>query len=369
MNRRNLIILGWCFVFAVLVVVTLYAASYTIVHQPNSFLREYRKFAADKAGELDLTYNSFYIAGVTATHVYLGNVTAPFKMLVVNHALTDTQHVQLTLKNNANPWLYMRTMITVDSPYFYMADGVMPAVFRGTLGEWQAERITADSTYFTRMVPISATSFAIRTNSYPSLDNVLGKIQIDTPHVKLAHGLLERQVDGVFCTDGELFYNNDLNKLVYTYYYRNGYIVCDTNLNLEYRGHTLDTFRRAQIKVGYVKSDSSRKLTYKKYVNVRSHTSGNYLFIKSGLLAKNDPRNLFDKATVIDVYDLRRNVYAFSMILANYKEGTNLSNFRVFKNQELFAIYDQYLLRYTLEPSYFHEVMPAVTIKTDMVIR
>lgn len=353
MNRKNLIILGCCLVFATLVVLTLYAASYTIVHQPNSFFREYDKFTALKVRSVDLGVNSYYIAGVTGNHIYLGNVTNPFKLLVTNHALNDTQHVQLNLKNTDNPWVYNRTMVRVDSPYFFMQDGVMPAIFRGTIGEWRAERFMYDSgAYFKHCVPIGRTSFAMRTNSYPSLDNVLGKIQPDSPYVKLNAALLEKQIDGLFDTDGQLFYNKDLQKLVYTYYYRNGYIVYDTNLNLDYRGHTIDTFMRAQIKVGYVKADDSRTLTYKKYINTRSFTSGNYLFINSNLLAKNDQPNLFDRLAVIDVYDLRNDRYAFSFLLANYDDNAKLNDFVVFKNRELIAIHDHYLIRYDLNSAH-----------------
>lgn len=352
MNKKNLIALACCFVFATLVVLTLYGASYKKVHSPNSFLREYRKAFAAKASTMDITYSSYYIAGVTNEHIYLGNVTAPFRLLIVNHALTDSQRVHLKLKNEANSWVYKKTMITVDSPYFYMADGIMPAVFRGRLGEWQAERIISDAAYFTRLIPLSHSSFAIRTTGYPSLENVLGKLQADTPRVKLEPTLLEKQIDGRFCTDGELFYNRDLKKLVYTYYYRNGYVVYDTNLNLTYRGHTIDTFKRAQIKVGYVDSDNSRKLTYKKFINTRSTTSGNYLYIRSGLLAKNDSEHLFDKMSAIDVYDLRSKAYAFSFTLTNYPAEAKPNNFAVYKNEALFSVSGNYLIRYNLKSKY-----------------
>jgi hypothetical protein len=354
MNRRNLIILGCCFVFATTVVLTLYAASYKAVHTPNSFLRDYRKFAAIKANELDVEYNSWYIAGVTGEHVYLGNIMAPMRLLVTNLTLTDTQHVRLRIKDTEDATIYVKTRIKIDPPYFYIADGTRPVLFRGKLGEWEAERFMYDKAYFTQATPIGSTSFAIRTNSPATLDNVLGKVRNDTPRVMLDSTLLVKQVDGIFCTDGELLYNKDLNKLVYTYYYRNGFVVYDTGLNLAYRGHTLDTFMQAQIKVGYIPSEKVSKLTYKKTIHKSTSASGSNLFIHSGLLAKNDVADLLDRVAVVDVYDLRNDTYRFSFIVPHLGfEKTKLRDFMVLNNKTLVALHDHHLVRYDLKQEFF----------------
>jgi hypothetical protein len=353
MNRKTIIILGCCLLFASVLVITLYAASHKIVHKHNSFLREYKKFAAVKSNEMDIGFNSWYIAGITADHVYLGNVTAPFRLLLMNSTLTDSQHVKLHIRNMKNPIVYKSTTIKIAPPYFYIADGLKPALFRGMIGDWQAESLTYDSgVHFTRLVPISKTSFAIRTNEAQTFANILGKVQSDTPYIQLKHGLLQKQVDGIFCTDGMLLYNDDLKRLIYTYYYRNEYIVCDTNMNLDYRGHTIDTFSRAQIKVGHINSENSNTLLDRKFVNIRSCTYGNYLFIRSNLLAKHDPKNWLSTQSVIDVYDLKSNTYRFSFILPNHGKA-RVKDFMVLNNKTLIALFDHYIIKYDLQQSYF----------------
>lgn len=355
MNRKTVIILGSCFLFATIFMITLYATTRTIVHERNSFIREYAKFAAVQSSEMDIGLNSWYIAGITEDHVYLGNVTAPFNVLATNSTLTDSQHVKLSIKNLQNPKVYKSALLKIDSPYFYLADGVKPALYRGLLGKWEAEFFPYDSgAYFSRLVPISKSSFGIRTVETRSSDNILGKVQMNSPRIQLKNGLLQKQVDGIFCTDGMLHYNKDLKRLIYTYYYRNEYIVYDTNLNLDYRSHTIDTFSQARITVGYVKSNDTKTLTDRHFVNIRTCTSGKYLFVWSNLLAKNDSKDILDNSSVIDVYDLSNKTYRFSFLVPHYDNNEiKMREFMVFGSKTLIALYDHYLVKYDLQKRYF----------------
>ena len=50
--------------------------------------------------------------------------------------------------------------------------------------------------------------------------------------VSLKHGILEKQIDGVFDVDGILTYSTEPNLLSYVYYYRNEYIIMDSDLTV-----------------------------------------------------------------------------------------------------------------------------------------
>jgi hypothetical protein len=353
MNRKTIIILGSCFVFATTLMIGLYAATRKLLHEPNSFLREYKQLIDAKSNEIDLGVNSYYIAGITKDHVYLGNVTAPFRMLITNLALTDTQHVELKVKGMDTLTFYNPLTVKIEPPYFYIADGTMPGVFRGRIGEWEADRLLSNKEYFTQLIPLSSSSFAIRTNQIKTQYHVLGKLQNHEPHITIEPTLLQKQVDGFFCTDGVMNYNKDLKKLVYTYYYRNEFIVYDTNLNLDYRGHTIDTFSRAQIKVEHIASENTNTLTYKKFINKGTCTSGDYLYINSNLLARNDPPDMFPTMTIVDVYDLREDTYEFSFSVPNYDVDDKIRDFRIFENKVFIALYDRYMVKYDLPSQYF----------------
>jgi len=354
--KRTIILLTTCFVIGASSVVALYAINKKIVHKPNNFLRTYyNKILRKRTENLDLKYNSYYLAGIADNNIYLGNVSNPLHLIKANYTLTDTQHVRLNvsienLKSTQSIW------IKIGSPYFYIVDGNMPWVLRGKLNEWIADRFIVDSTYFSQIVPINGHSFGIRTQLRENGEYILGKIQLKAPHQQLKAGLLQKQIDGFFCTDGVLNYNSEINKLVYTYYYRNEYIVYDTNLRLDYRGHTIDTFSRAQLTIGYITSDSTATLTSRKTINTMAQTSGNCLFIASNLMAKNDISGILDTQTIIDVYDLRYNRYKFSFTITNLSHRDKVRDFRIFQNKLLVVLFDHELACYELQEEAMEQI-------------
>jgi hypothetical protein len=300
---------------------------------------------------IDLKYNSYYIAGITEDHVYLGNITAPFDLIITNKALTDSQHVKISIKGIENATVFKSATVKIKPPYFFLTDGLRPAIYRGVLGKWEAERIDYDSTaYFKQIAPLGPNSFTILAAAYPTLQNALGKEKLDSPRVELNKSLLQKQIDGIFCTDGMLAYNTDLNRMIYTYYYRNEFIVADTNMILDYRGQTLDTISKAQIKIGHVSSDNTTKLLDKTTTNLKTCTRGKYLYINSNLLAKNDGKDWLDNNSIIDVYDLTTNTYRFSFTIPRY-EGTKARDFMV-SDDVLIVLYDHHMAKFDLQPNY-----------------
>lgn len=351
MKKTSIIILCCCTVFATTLVLTLYAATRKIVNERYDFLREYAIHAAVQASEMDIEFNSWYIAGITPDRIYFGNVTAPLHILTTNTTLTDSQHVQVSIEGA--PTIYKSAVVRITPPDFYIADGRKSVIYKGQLRNWQAKPVTLDSnTYFSQIIPIGNSTFAIRGNSARTGDNILGKIQQADPHMVLNAELLVNQQDGIFSTDGKLLYNALLKELIYTYYYRNEFIVFDTSLNLKYRGHTIDTFSRAQIKIGHIGSDNVNQLMDKKTINQQSCTSGKYLYVKSNVLAKNDIRDRLSRESIIDVYNVQDNTYRFSFTLPHHSEK-KLQDFMVFDDKILIALYDHFAVRYDLQPKYF----------------
>lgn len=358
MKRRTLIIAVGCFVLSVTIVMVLYAISDLSSDKHEPFSRVFRDDILKNMRMLDCKYNSYYIAGATADHIYLGNFTAPLHILQTNNVLKDTQHILVNIRNLPN--LKHRSLrVKVDSPYFFLMEGVMPYLLRGKIQDWQAYKFMYDSVFFTHAVPIGPTSFSIRALSSDSREYVLAKVNNETPHIKLFPGLLEKQIDGVFCVDGQLQYNKQLKQLIYMYYYRNQYIVMDSNLNLAFRANTIDTNRIAKIKVDSIRSKKSfSKSGPSKLVNRTFSTSGDWLYINSKLLSIKENALVFKESSVIDVYNLKNHSYHFSFYLPDYKEK-KMSNFLV-HNNVLFAVYDQYLISYDLNLSFTKYSKPFV---------
>ena len=316
-------------------------------HQFNSFSRLFLPDSQIQLlGNLDINVNSFYIAGVSATNIYLGNFKAPSVVLIANTFLTDTQYVRITIDKQES-FKYRSIRLEVDSPYFYLFEGTIPMVLRGEITKWHGNPIIQEGNGFTESLSVSRSSFAFRKIEGQPLETRLGKQMIWPPYSKIATHLLEKQLDGVFCTDGMLHFVKDLGWLVYVYFYRNQFICADTSLNLLYRGNTIDTISQAKIKLGEVKSESAIRLSSPPLmVNKKSAVSGKWLFINSNLLAENEDTKVFEKSSVIDVYNLKDNRYEFSFYLPEFK-GLKMREFKVFDNS-LIVLYDHYILKYKL---------------------
>jgi hypothetical protein len=347
--RKTFILVSVVFFFSLLVIVVLYLVSDRLNHQHSAFTRLFPPHPVLFDRAIDVQYNSYYIAGATPMHFYLASFTAPLHLLSLNTVSADTQHVRITMKDDLQRFRSIR--VKVDSPFFYITDGVRPALLKGHVGPWHASRYMYDSAYFTEAVPLGPASFVIRSVSRIK-GNFLSKQTNTYPHLRPDTTLLVKQVDGLFCTDGMMHFNRDLNMLVYLYHYRNQFICMDTSLNLRYRGNTIDTVSRAQIKVASIRSDHSVTLAAPPLmVNKKSATSGNYLFVNSALQAKNETAESFNNASVIDVYDLRDGLYRFSFYLFDFNKEKP-REFRV-AGDRLVALYNHYAVVYRLEEKYF----------------
>src|SRR5690606_32827487 len=141
-------------------------------HHRNSFTRRYPHHPIKRIHELDLGFNSYYLAGAGQGKIYLANPTSPLHMLVVDTTLKDTQHIQMNIPYGDLKFRTIRTR--VEPPYFYFMDGTVPVIFRGTVDQWTARPISMDDAYFILANPISPNSFVIRTHSIKSDKSELG---------------------------------------------------------------------------------------------------------------------------------------------------------------------------------------------------
>lgn len=354
MERKHLILLTACLLVMSTIIIALYAFSPLGKEiRPASFIRNFpTQPVIEQKAVMDIKYNSYYISGATSDNIYLSNYTALEHLLVTNVALTDSQHVRLKIIGLDSILRPGKFRTVVDSPYFYLTHGLEPCLLRGTIGNWHAARFMPDSAYFVEAIPISPSSFALRSYSNISKGYELARQIADSPHFEFKYDLLEKQIDGLFCVEGKIHYSESLKQLVYLYSYRNQYIVADTNFDLVYRAHTIDTFSRARVKVTNIESENASMLSSPPTnINGLSCVSGKYLFVQSNLLAKNEDKEEFINGVVIDAYDLVNRTYSFSFHLRDHR-NKKLSDFKVFKNQ-LVAIFDQYLVIYEFKPKNF----------------
>ena len=362
-KKKTIVILSIGSIISMFLVVGLYLLSEDIIHrQRDVFIRRYPHHIANQENALDLGYNSYYIAGVADGKIYLGNRSAPAHLVVLDTTLKDTTHVKINIADTE--LRFNKPVIRVNPPNFFVLDGKAAIVLKGNTSNWIASLMLKDKAYFSKVEPMGNSSFALLAKSAATKENVLGKISVnDSVEVNLYPNLLQKQIDGVFCTDGMLLYEREIQKLIYVYYYRNEFIVADANLKQEYIGKTIDTISKAQIKVENIQSENSYTLGGQPLVvNKQSFIYKNYLFISSNMLGKYENASMLNQASIIDVYDINDNTYKFSFYLYKYKLK-KLYEFQVYDNLVI-AIEDKYIVTHKLRKTPF-EGMKLAEKKTD----
>lgn len=343
------------FLLSVVIVVLLFIASEDIIYKRNNFVRRFPQHPVVLKHQLDLKHNTYFIAGMDKNYIYLSNDNALLHIKVLNTKLDITEENGLTVTNLDLP--FRALTLQVFPPNFYFMDGYVPVIFSGKVSGWKAEEEHPSKAFFSLIASIDSTSFAIRARDSETKEDVLGILKIgDSSSVQLSRDLLKKQVDGVFDTDGSLIYNQQLERIIYTYFYRNQFVVVDKGLQLDYVGKTIDTISQAQIKVQYISPEKGSKFSEPPLiVNKKTATYGNYLFVHSNLMGRFENKETWKKSSVIDVYDLVSNTYVLSFYIPNIGRD-NMFDFYLFEDV-LVCLVGNYIQVYKLDPHYFEGII------------
>ncbi|RTY78847.1 hypothetical protein EKL97_13725 [Flavobacterium sp. LS1P28] len=322
------------------IVLSLYFLSEHIIHKRNNFVRRFPSHAQPEISKVDLQYNSYYFAGIADGKIYLGNTTAPLSVMVIDTTLKTKSQVRIQLDNKDLP--YRSVEVRIASPYFYLTDGTVPCIFRGSIKDWKAKQQKGKIFRFTLAEPMDSITMAFRLTIPSAASNILGTYKIvDRIISKVNPHLLQRQIDGIFDTDGMLIYNQQFNRLHYIYYYRNQFITINPQLQLERKGKTIDTVSKAQIKVANLPDGESKMSAPPLVINKAASVYKNLLFINSERIGKYEDKNMLDHASIIDVYDIITGNYLSSLYVYHI-DKEKIKSFRVYDNK-LFTLTGHYL--------------------------
>lgn len=291
----------------------------------------------------DIRHRTHYIAGKVSDKIYLGDNSSPKRVLIIDTGRSDSIkegsiRVSEGFKN--------ASCLIVDSAQFTACDLMSYHVYRGDVDDWKANAFMMDGAFFAEAVPIRNNTLIVRTFSDTVREYVLARKTKSLPSLERKTGLLEKQIDGLFCTDGMLHFNKEANQVVYVYYYRNQFLTMDTSLNLLYQGNSIDPVTKAKIKVARLKDGSVTLASPPYLVNKRSHTNGEWLYILSNIKAKNESWDFFERTSVIDVYHLNDGAYSQSFYVPEFR-GNEIKEFKVF-DSTLVAIQGHFLITYNL---------------------
>ena len=344
-DKKAIITLVVIVVSNVFFVVFIFLVSEDKMQKQNPFIRRFTPNVASRTLSKNLNNYGFYFAGQSNGNIYLGNTISPLTIIEFDSTLQDKKQYTIQLTPDTLPFRAVKTKI-IDS-YFFLYDGSIPIIYRGLVSDWKANVWVSNKPYFTILQPIDSTISVFRGQQLGTNENILGTISLgDSLKIRKQKHLLQKQIDGIFDTDGTLTYSDGLKKIVYTYFYRNQFIVADTALQLVHRVTTIDTTTKAKLKVVKIKKSGDSKLAAPPYaVNLRNAAFNQLLFNQSGLRSRFESEKNWSYASIIDVYDIIRKTYLFSFYV--YHENKMKMTDLLITEKALYAIVGHQIVKYT----------------------
>ncbi|WP_053326713.1 MauE/DoxX family redox-associated membrane protein [Chryseobacterium gallinarum] len=331
-------------------VVAMFVRSEHIMKKENNFTRRFLQHPIFDDKIYDLGVNSYYFAGIADGKIYLGNVTTPLFISQIDTGLQNLTRTKIALDHMDHP--FRNVQIRVKSPYFYIYDGNVPVIYRGNLGNSTANTISYGDAFFNQLSVIDSMKFGIRTQKRDDNQYSIALLDLNrNPKLSLKPEVLQKQIDGVFDVDGVLTSDPENGKLVYTYFYRNQFIVMDTSLNVQSRLNTIDTTTRANLSVTKL-SDGRNKMNAPSFsVNKSQTLFCGLIFNRSNLKGKHEPSSSWKNSSIIDVYSTDEQYYLGSFYI-RHKDGNAMSSM-ISDGRYLYVLIGNELQRYRIRDGAF----------------
>jgi uncharacterized membrane protein YphA (DoxX/SURF4 family) len=328
--------------FSIGVVSLLFVLSETIIHQRNPFVRRFPVHLQKEVSQFDLHYNSYYFAGIANGKIYLGNTTAPLHVLVVDTSFAAAERKQIKLDQIQLPFHSVQVKIT--PPHLYVGDGTVPCLYKGSTKDWKAQLQKGKIMHFSLLEPIDSVTLAFRGSNPKTGENSIGLFKLGTLTTTTTNpDLLQKQLDGIFDTDGMLLFNQQRKWLHYIYYYRNQFVTADTKLVLKHTGNTIDTVTKPQLKIAHLQSGESKLSAPALLINRMTTVYKNVLFVNSDRIGKYEDDSMLKHATIVDVYNLNTGNYLLSFYLYHINKQ-KMRSFKVVGNT-IYTLTGNYLSR------------------------
>jgi len=332
--KSKLLLLAGLSLVSIIMVLVLYGVSRSKQSIKNGFSRS-EGVTLTLLKQIKLDREVLYFSGWVDEVCYLSNPDRPYELLAVDGNRQSIVSIEDSLEAQVRVG-----KVVVSPPYFFVSDLNQYFIYRGEIARWNLNKVIHPQQFFSESVPIGSASTILRSFNENKTEYVLKKEDPESDEAFGASKLLQKQVDGLFCVDGVLSFDEVENKIFYTYFYRNQFICADTSLQLLYRANTIDTTRVAKIKVA--KSATASMLSSPPHiVNRYSFAAAGGLFINSNLQADNERAGHFRTHDVIDVYRTVDGQYVESLYIKKIA-GQRIQGFAIHSDC-LFALRGEYL--------------------------
>lgn len=334
-------------ILSCLAVIFLFISSENVIKQDNNFTRRYLMHPVVEKQHKLLENSYYYFAGADNKNVYLGNIKFPQEILVLDSAMVIKKKISIELNINEYPYRKLETRVV--GSHYYIYDGTAAIIKSGLLDRSKPEIVSQNDAYFSDLAVINENkSFALRTQSSRTKELIIASLQPGNANSKVQlHGnFLQKQSDGVFDNDGVLNVDRANGDIVYTYRYRNQFIVADSSFKVKHRLNTIDTVSTAQVKSVQLPDGKYKMEKPPLKVNGFSTVYRKLLFNQSFLKGRYESAKRWKNSKVVDVYKTDSKLYIGSIYLEN--RGESKVSDIIVTDQFLYAISGNHLIQYQL---------------------
>ncbi|UCA61748.1 hypothetical protein KB553_09500 [Chryseobacterium rhizoplanae] len=292
------------------IVIILFRSSEHIIKEENNFTRRFLPHPIYYPETLDLKVNSFYFAGNNGDTLFLGNSKAPLLFGEVLPVFKSLSIDTLKIPDYTLPYKYLQ--LNIRYPFVSLSDGTVPIIMEGKFPDKKLEIAMHGQTFFSQIKMVKENTFVIKTTLEQGKTNTLGLLSTKPFGLTIKNNVLEKQIDGIFDTDGSLVYDSESGQLAYTYFYRNKFIVMNPSLDVLYTGKTIDTISKAQIHLTKLKDGKIKMDKPPLQVNGSQALCNGILFNVSHLRGLHEPKKMWQQAKIADAYNIVQKKYLYS---------------------------------------------------------
>ncbi|WP_261511776.1 MauE/DoxX family redox-associated membrane protein [Chryseobacterium paludis] len=309
-------------------VLILFFSSERMIKKNNNFIRRFPHHPIMEEKSLDLGANSYYFAGISNGRIILGNYTSPLTITEVDESLNRFRQYSVKLDDYDHGFKFLR--LYARSPYFYLADGSVPIMYRGITGKPEAKTLSYKKIYFDQLAITDSTHMAFRTFNPNTRVRSLGMIEPVSGKYHLNAEIIKKQKDGIFDTDGQLISDNDTSDHYYIYYYRNKIAKITASGNFSEQ-NTIDTTNIAKVQ-SKVLSNGKIKMTAPPFtVNKMATACQGLIFNQSNLMGSYENRDQWKTNAIIDIYNTHSKSYSGSFYVQNRGKNKMIQMFATSK--------------------------------------
>lgn len=346
MYKKHFIFIIGIFVGSILFFIFLVGNASIPNKEKNGFERRWLNESLSLNNSVKIDKAITRICGATANHYFLAGRNPQFLLLLNNNLqVTDTQFFNIRVNED----ILSRNMIFVDSPSVSLHAYNKSQVFSGKLNGFLIDSFRLPTGIVLRSDRISKNKIVTRSLDSTGEHQDFEIFEINRSKALYKSSIISSEESDGWDSDGQVKYDSSTKRLFYIQYYKNRFYCIDTNLNLVYKGRTIDTVQFNNITYkAIIEKDGSKLVPTKARVatNRSFWVNNGFIYVLSGLRADNESLNSFREASIFDVYSGSNGEYVGSFSIPNLSHG-KLIDVLITKD-EFLVLFSGYLASYTL---------------------